>query len=226
MQPLIEHIRAGIEGLTSWQPPLAHQLVQTLEGQTALDWIADYPVALVHTRDRLKDPGLIDRLDALNLFNADGTTIKAPNAGQLAALHEQAADAMQYATLAVLQPETPAPQFANKHDGDFWKKLLSAEGMRAIIEIDSFGSDDTACLVESSLRDIIRKRKEVHALKPVPFIWLAVAPQSHLTVPVATHYFGHDTFTFTHLDRQITIAWSPSLGAINMRTFLCPPDQN
>ena len=74
-------------------------------------------------------------------------------------------------------------------------------------------------MVEFRLRELIRKRKEVHALKEVGFIWMAITKKD--ASKVFKHYFDEN---YLVIDGQYHIGWKDKLKDISMRHFVYPPN--
>ena len=86
--------------------------------------------------------------------------------------------------------EIPEPTFFNKFKHDYWKKITSSEGLEAVMDISALSTTTSECEAEETLRAIIRKRKEVHQLKKIAFVWIVEinGENSHIET-VMKHYF-------------------------------------
>ena len=218
MTKTIDRIKSAIEASERLDTSLPLTLAETIDGS----WAADYPIALVHTRSRITNDALLAALEANGLLQDDGTSPEAPEPAVLAALSRQTPEAMQYASLVELETDASVT-FRAKRENDYWKKLADANHICAVVECSLFEKGTGTCAAEDALREIIRKRKEVPSLKPVPFIWISVTDESAVIEPVMRHYFNDAHLIFTHLGRTVAIGWGSTLKSISMRHFVCPP---
>jgi hypothetical protein len=220
MTKTIERIKSAIEASDSLDASLPHCLADTIEGT----WSADYPIALVHTRSRITQEAVLSGLEANGLLQDNGTSPETPDPSVLETLRRQTPEALQCASLVELGTDA-AVAFRAKRENDYWKKLADANHIRAVVECSLFDEGTETCAAEDALREIIRKRKEVPSLKPVPFIWISVTDDNAVIEPVMRHYFNDAYLTFTHLGRTVAIGWGSTLKSISMRYFVCPPAQ-
>ncbi len=186
--------------------------------QSEIKWIKDYPIAVVHNVHKAKSEST--GVHFRELVGEDGITPNQYTDEQLIKLGTNTAESFQYADFVALKStNNPQINFAEKNENDFWKKIQNVDHIDATFDSFEFSSDDDKCKVEFELREIIRKRKEVHALKDVGFIWMAVS--SNDMSEVFTHYFGDNHI---HVDNKYYIGWSDKLRDINMRYFVCQPN--
>ena len=120
--------------------------------------------------------------------------------------------------------ELPHPTFFNKFKHDYWKKITSIEGLEAVIDISALTAEASDCEAEEALRAIIRKRKEVHQLKKIPFVWIVeIVGENKNVSTVMKHYFEEDVMIVKKSRKTFYVGWSTPLQSINMRYFVCPP---
>ncbi len=182
----------------------------------------DYPVALLHTKARIDNSEDAAALENAQLFDATGSTPTHPSAQQFDAIADINPKYLQQVSMMVLNhaPSKP-PLFDVKRQNDYWKKIQEVSHIKAMVDLSEWRDDVGVCDVEFTLREIIRKRKEVHALKDVGFIWIAAT--SNDVSEVFRHYF-HDNYAYVSSTQQgFHVGWSPTLRAVSMRSFVCPP---
>lgn len=182
----------------------------------------DYPVALLHTKARIDKSEDAAAFENAQLLDATGSTPTHPSAQQFDAIADINPKYLQQVSMMVLShaPSKP-PLFNVKRQNDYWKKIQEVDHIRSMVDISEFRQTEDVCNAEFALREIIRKRKEVHALKEVGFIWIAAT--SNDLSEVFKHYF-HDNYLYlTAKGQGFHIGWSPTLRAISMRSFVCPP---
>lgn len=185
-------------------------------------WELDYPIALVNAKSRIEASEDIQRFEENHLFDDYGLTPIQPSSQQFSNITEIGNKYLQRVSIMCLnsEPET-LPHFQTKRQHDYWKKIQDVGHIKSMVEISEWYGDVDVCAVEFSLREIIRKRKEVHALKDVGFVWIAATTSD--VAKVFQHYF-HDNHTTVKTEEQtFHIGWSSTLRAISMRSFVCPP---
>jgi len=185
-----------------------------------------YPVAVVHEKNRITDPESLAFFTQNNLLDQEGFTPCAYDDTQIEQMITHAPSYVQRVNYIVAKSKTISkPTFFNKFKHDYWKKIQSVEGLEALIDVTVLTDDTTACEAEASLRAIIRKRKEVHQLKKLTFVWIAETKgQSSSIETVLTHYFQDDHTVAKNAEKTYYIGWSTPLQSINMRYFVCPPE--
>ncbi len=184
---------------------------------------ADYPIALINAKKRMEKSADTILFENKQLFNEMGLTPTHPSELQFNTIADIGSKYLQRVSIMCLdnEPQTP-PLFQVKRQNDYWKKIQDVSHIKAMLETSEWHGDVGVCAVEFSLREIIRKRKEVHALKDVGFIWIAVTSSD--VSEVFKHYF-HDNYCYVKTERQgFHIGWSSTLRAISMRSFVCPPN--
>lgn len=186
----------------------------------------EYPVAVVHEKTRITDPASLAFFTQNNLMDAEGFTPCTYDDTQIEQIMSQAPSYIQRVNYIVAQSKAiPKPTFFNKFKHDYWKKIQSVDGLEALIDVTVLTNDTTECEAEASLRAIIRKRKEVHQLKKLTFIWIVETEgQSTSIETLLQHYFKEDQTVIKHAEKIYYIGWSTPLQSINMRYFVCPPE--
>ncbi len=186
----------------------------------------DYPVAVVHEKTRITEPSSLAFFTQNNLLDTEGFTPCAYDDTQIEQIVSQAPSYIQRVNYIVAKSKTiPKPTFFNKFKHDYWKKIQSVDGLEAVIDVTALSEETTDCEVEASLRAIIRKRKEVHQLKKLTFIWIVETEGENPSIEtVLQHYFKEDYTVVKNAGRTYYIGWSTPLQSINMRYFVCPPE--
>ena len=186
----------------------------------------EYPVAVVHEKTRITDPTSLTFFTQNNLIDPEGFTPFAYGDTQIEQIVSCAPSYIQRVNYIVSKSKIiPKPTFFNKFKHDYWKKIKSVEGLEVLIDITVFPKDITECEAEASLRAIIRKRKEVHQLKKLTFVWIVeTEKQSTPIETVLKHYFTEDYRIVKNANKIYYIGWSSPLQSINMRYFVCPPE--
>ena len=185
-----------------------------------------YPVALVHEAIRIKEEEALNYFKIHHLLDDEGFTPKEYLCDILTDISLQTPKYIQNVGFMLSSTKNvPHPTFFNKFKHDYWKKISSVEGLEAVMDISTLTSSTSACEAEESLRSIIRKRKEVHQLKKIAFVWIVevMGKNSHIET-VMKHYFESDTMVVINEEKTYYIGWSSPLQNINMRYFVCPPE--
>ncbi len=188
--------------------------------------VKEYPVAIVHEAKRIKEKETLDYFRLNYLLNEEGFSYEEYTKDDLEHIIRHAPNYIQTVGFMLSKTkEMPHPKFFNKFKGDYWKKIQSVEGLEAVIEISTFTKESPLCEIEDILRCIIRKRKEVHQLKKLDFIWIVEVngENSHVTT-VMKHYFNENILTVKNGEKTYYVGWSTPLQDINMRYFVCPPE--
>ena len=217
LQEALKHVPSDIQIKDS---------LHLLFNESHYGWEKDYPVAVVHEKTRITDPSSLAFFKQNNLIDTEGVTPCAYDNTQIKEIVSHAPDYIQKVNYIVAPSKTiPQPTFCNKFKHDYWKKIQSVDGLEAVIDITVLADDTTACEAEASLRAIIRKRKEVHQLKKLTFIWIAETKGQNISIEtVLKHYFKEDYLLVKNAERTYYIGWSDPLKSINMRYFVCPPE--
>lgn len=209
--------------------PSNTQIKETLHllfDDSSYGWEKDYPVALVHEKTRIKEPSALTFFTEHNLLNKDGFTPTAYTDAQIEQIVIHAPSCIQRVNYIVAQTKTiPSSLFFNKFKHDYWKKIQSVDGLEAVVDVTVLESHTTECEAEASLRAIIRKRKEVHQLKKLVFVWIVeIEGESTHIETVLKHYFKEDYTMLKNAGKTYCLGWSNPLQSINMRYFVCPPE--
>lgn len=185
----------------------------------------EYPVAIVHEERRIKEADALQYFKEHYLLDEEGLTYEDYPRVDLSHVSLHTPKYIQnVGFMLATTKEMPEPTFFNKFKHDYWKKIRSVEGLEAVIEISALHTNATECETEDTLRTIIRKRKEVHQLKKIAFVWIVETKgENHHIETVMKHYFEHDTMVVKNAGKIFYVGWSTPLQSINMRYFVCPP---
>jgi len=186
----------------------------------------EYPVAVVHEKTRITDPSSLAFFTQNDLIDPEGFTPSIYDNTQIEQIISHVPSYIQRVNHIVSKSKMiPKPTFFNKFKHDYWKKIKSVEGLEALIDITVFTGDITECEAEASLRAIIRKRKEVHQLKKLTFVWIVESEGENTPIEtVLQHYFKEDYSIVKNVSKIYYIGWSTPLQSINMRYFVCSPE--
>ena len=185
----------------------------------------DYPVAVVHEAKRIKEEDALQYFKANYLLDEEGLSYTEYPRDDLTNISLYTPKYIQNVGFMLsTTKDLPHPTFFNKFKHDYWKKIQSVEGLEAVIDISTLSPDASACEAEEALRAIIRKRKEVHQLKKIAFVWIVdiTGENSHIET-VMKHYFEEDVMVVKNGRKTYYLGWSTPLQSINMRYFVCPP---
>ncbi|MCF6245044.1 MAG: hypothetical protein L3J43_08395 [Sulfurovum sp.] len=185
----------------------------------------NYPVAVVHEKKRIKEESALDYFQENYLLDEEGYSYEEYPLSDLLNLSLNVPKYIQNVSYMLsTDKKVPEPSFFNKRKGDFWKKLKSVEGLEAVIDFSSLSPQTSECETEETLRAIIRKRKEVHQLKKIAFIWIVEINGKNQNIStVMKHYFEEEVMIVENGSKNYYIGWSTPLQSINMRYFVCPP---
>lgn len=185
----------------------------------------DYPVAIVHETKRIKEERALKYFKENYLLDEEGFTYGEYPRADLTNIALNTPKYIQnVGFMLATTKDVPAPTYFNKFKHDYWKKLSSCEGLEAVIDISALTPTTSECEAEDALRAIIRKRKEVHQLKKIAFVWIVEikGENTHIET-VMKHYFENDTMIVKNGGKTFYVGWSSPLQSINMRYFVCPP---
>jgi len=222
-------------------PDFIEDLIQVLKAHSPLITIKDslhilfsrmeygaeknYPVAIVHEARRIKEENALQYFKENALIDEEGLSYEDYPRDDLDRLIEAFPQYIQ--TVGFMfssKKDMPEATFGNKFRHDYWKKIQSSQGLEAVIDISILTATTSMCQAEESLRAIIRKRKEVHELKKISFVWIVEIVGENPQIPmVMKHYFKEDTMIINKHRKHYYIGWSSPLQNINMRYFVCPP---
>ena len=218
MKKLIDEIKAGIKEVGF------KNLDEQLGKCGSFIWEMNYPIAVVHSSERIKEKEIVTLFQKQQFLNKEGFTHSSYDKEQLDFLSDNAPQYLQMATMMCLKTQTPYPQpFKSKFPKDYWKKMQETDHVKSVIEMSSFTDKDTKCSVEFSLREVMRKRKEVNVLKKLGYVWIAEIPKTIDIEVVFKHYFLENYSVVYVKEMAYLIGWNETLGGINMRYFVCPP---
>lgn len=221
--PLIKEIQEALK-----KAPSDIQIKDTLHllfDDSTYGWGKDYPVALVHEKIRITEPSALTFFTQHNLLDEKGFTPCTYDSVQIDKIITHAPSCIQRANYIVAQTKTiPQPLFFNKFKHDYWKKIQSVNELEAVVDVTVLESHNNECEAEASLRAIIRKRKEVHQLKKLTFVWIVEIEGDPGNIEtVLKHYFEEDYILVKNTEKTYCLGWSNPLQSINMRYFVCPP---
>lgn len=186
----------------------------------------DYPVAIVHESTRIKEEEALVYFKNNYLLDEQGLTYDEYPRDDLVRISLNVPNYIQnVGYILATTKDIPHPTFFNKNKHDYWKKVQSVEGLEAVIDMSLLESETTECEAEDALRAIIRKRKEVHELKKLTFVWIVeINGENENVSTVMKHYFNNETMIVKNGRKTYYMGWSDPLQDINMRYFVCPPE--
>ncbi len=195
-----------------------NDFTQTLKNSDTI-WKEKYPIAVIHSLSRAKSTQTKEEFQ--NLIDEDELTPESYTSHKLSNIYANAPESLQCANFMILKEEPKFQMsYKAKFEKDFWKKIQNVEHVKSSFDFAEFENDEDKCAVEFKLRELIRKRKEVHALKEVGLIWMATTPND--VSEVFERYFEEN---YVCVNEKHYIGWSDKLKNINMRNFVCPPTQ-
>lgn len=222
MKALIDELAVALTKIETTED-LNSALNDILQASTAYHYQKNYPIAIVNTKERIKDENTIAYLNTQNLLDTNGLTPTHYTMDLLEKLSNEASAYLQFTDLVcTTDSSVKALEFRYKYPKDRWKKIQNVAHIKSIIEISMFAPDADSCRIEHTFREIIRKRKEVNALKNIGFIWIAALDPQQTADAVFKHYFDN-AYTIVNAQQKYYIGWSRTLKEINMRYFVCPP---
>ncbi len=221
--PFIKELQAALKKV-----PPGTQIKDTLHllfDDSSYGWSKDYPVALVHEKTRITEPSALTFFNQNNLLDEEGSTPCTYDNAQIDKIVTHAPSCIQRVNYIVAQTKTiPQPLFFNKFKHDYWKKIQSVDGLEAVVDVTVLARQTTDCAAETVLRAIIRKRKEVHQLKKLTFVWIVEIEGDPRNIEtVLKHYFEEEYTLVKNVEKTYCLGWSNPLQSINMRYFVCPP---
>ena len=219
MTPLVDEIKNALA-----QASPARDLLHILEDSDFI-FKQNYHIALIHSPLQLDDPSELQWFKEHILLDESGHTPTQPSNEQLESIADNRPQYLKSVSIMCLKHEPVKPlRFSVKRPHDYWKKIHDVGHIQAMLEISHCDDQTDLCAAEFALREIIRKRKEVHALKEVGFIWIAVCPTEVTELSeLLTHYFN-DNYAMVKTDMHTYhLGWNETLREISMRNFVCPP---
>ena len=199
--------------------------IEFLLTQTSRNWLDNFPVALIHDKNRITDATELTELQTLHFFNADGFSKENYTTEELRKLQEMTPYVTKNAYCICLKKDAPKTfSFKEKYHKDKWKKVQDVDhNFDALVEFSKFSNEDTSVTIETQIRDIMRSAKEIPSLKATGFIWILSVPKTTYVRDILEHYFG-DNHIYVERGRKMTyIAWADLLSGINMRYFVNTP---
>ena len=219
MTPLIDEIKNALA-----QASPAKDLLHILENSDFV-FRQNYPIALIHSALQLDDPSELQWFKEHNLLDEIGHTLTQPSNEQLESLADDKPQYLKSVSIMCLKHEPVKPlSFSVKLPQDYWQKSQDVGHIHAMVEISHCDDLTDLCAAEFALREIIRKRKEVHALKEVGFIWIAVCPVELTELSELFNHYFNDNYAIVKTDMHTYhLGWDDTLRNIRMRDFVCPP---
>ena len=204
----------------------AKKSLHVLFNKTSYGCEKDYPVAVVHESKRIKEEDALAYFKENYLLDEQGLTHDEYPRDDLDRIFTYAPKYIQNVSFMLsTTKDMPHPTFTNKFKHDFWKKIQNIEALEAVIDISALTPTTSDCKAEEALRAIIRKRKEVHQLKKIAFVWIVEINGENIHIEtVMKHYFEDDIMLVKNGRKTYYVGWSSPLQSINMRYFVCPPE--
>lgn len=200
-------------------------LIEGLNKKSSFGWQENYPVAVVHESVRIKEKDIVESLKDKELLNSNGFSPNHYTDELITVLGSSAPLYIKKVSIMCLAGETHTTYtFKEKRPHDYWKKVENPGSFQAIIELSNYDKNKDICQIESELRDIMRSSKEVPSVKRIGFIWVATVLGSIDLNRLLKHYFMEKYEIIEKEDQTIYIGWSDTLGEVNMRYFVCPPN--
>lgn len=210
MNPLIDYIKTALIQADSIESALKY---------LPISFKKDFPVSYIHSQKRMRDTQTKEALKSL--LDENGFTPTQPTQEDFLLIKKNAPALLQSVSYLSLKKEpTKTISYAPKNPNDYWKKIQDVEHINAVFDIAG-PVDEEICEAEFTLREVIRKRKEVHALKSLGFILLIDSSKD--ISKVFEHYFGKH---YTCINDRYYLGWTKALKDINMRYFVCQPESN
>jgi len=224
LTPFIKELEEALKKASSSLP--IRDDLHLLFDESIYGWQKDYPVAVVHEKTRITEPSSLTFFMQNNLLDKEGFTPHTYDDTQIEKIVSRAPSYIQRVNYIVSQSKSiPKPIFFNKFKHDYWKKIHSVDGLEAVVDVTVLENYTSDCEAEASLRAIIRKRKEVHQLKKLTFVWIVeIEGDSRNIETVLKHYFEEDYTLVKNAEKTYCLGWSSPLQSINMRYFVCPPE--
>ena len=200
-------------------------LIEGLNEKSSFSWQEDYPVAVVHESVRIKEKDIVESLRDKELLNSNGFSPNHYTDEMITVLDSFAPLYIKKVSIMCLKGEAQTSYtFKEKRPHDYWKKVENPGAFQAVIELSSYDTSKDICHIESELRDIMRSSKEVPSVKEIGFIWIVTVPKSIDLNRLLKHYFIEKYEIIQQEDQTIYIGWNDTLGEVNMRYFVCPPN--
>ena len=222
MLEIIDEIKVAVKETGSCKQ---ESLSEVLNAKDISIWSKDYPVAVVHHKKRIKEQNIVALFDDKALLDEEGITPSSYSPEDIAYISLEAPKYIKLVDLMCMKEKEKFPMaFAPKRPNDYWKKVINSDHLNAMVELSRYESGTSICEMEAELRDIIRRLKEVPALKQIGLVWVASVPKEEKVDKLLKQYFL-DNYTMIEVEEmKCYIGWSPTLDEINMRYFVCPPN--
>lgn len=199
-------------------------LVTYLNENSQYSWQEDYPIAIVHEQKRVKETSILDKMQDLYFFGDDGFSQEKYTPKMIEFLKKEAPEYIKTASLLCYDGALEhAYSLKEKFTHDKWKKVINAQNFQATIEISSFSANASIKEIETELRDLMRSRKEIPALKKIAFVWVAHVSKETNIEDIMEHYFINNYTVLEEDTTQTYIAWNECLNDINLRYFVVDP---
>lgn len=198
--------------------------VEFLMQNSKRTWVENYPVALIHEINRIKDSATLQALQEIDFFSAEGFSKESYTKKEMQYISQNIPNAIKTAYLICMkEKQTNDYIFKEKFSHDKWKKVQDNQNFEAFVASSKFLDTSTNKDIESHLRDIMRSAKEIPSLKATGFVWIVSVPQTSKIENILEHYFLNNHI-YVQRGRKVTyIAWSEKLANINMRYFVNTP---
>jgi len=207
MLPLVDYIKTALSQTDS---------LEQAQNFLPMSFKKDFPIAYIHSQTRMPDPQTQEAFK--DLLDENGFTPSHPTEEYFSFVKNKYPNLIQTVSYMCLKKESKdAIFYTNKFKNDYWKKIKDVGHISAFFDI-SRPKNEKLCEAEFTLREVIRKRKEVHALKGLSFIYLAESTED--ISKVFEHYFGKK---FEVIKDRYYVGYSKTLKEINMRYFVCQP---
>ncbi|GEM_PF-827590 len=186
-------------------------------------WEHDFPVAVVHHRTRM-DEMTREVFEDEGLIETGGYTPECYRSSTLREIAKSAPKGVKLVSFLALGQEDERYCYRPKREGDKWKKVVDNGVFRATVELSYYPDEYPICEIEAQLRDLMRSSKEIPSLKAVGFVWVAIVPKGYEIDKLLEHYFPDEWMKIEEETHTAYIGWHEKLGEINMRYFICPPN--
>lgn len=216
MKKIVSEIHNGVQN--------SRNTIEFLQKNSSRTWIKEYPIAVLHEINRVKDKDSLEKLNNISFFNDAGFSKNNYTQKEISNLIENIPTAIKTAYCICLKKSIEADyEFQEKFEHDRWKKVTDKKNFEALVEFSKFVDSHSSVEIETQLRDIMRSRKEIPSLKSIGFVWIVTLPKTSSIKDILDHYFL-DNHIYVEQGRKITyIAWADKLANINMRYFVNTP---
>lgn len=202
----------------------SRKTLEFLHTHSSWKWEANYPIAILNEKTRIKDKESLEALDAIEFFDAEGFSKECYSKSEIENIAQVSPEAIKSAyALCFKAAPSETLCFYPKFKHDKWKKISDDGNFAALVEFSKFDETASSKMIETTLRDIMRSAKEIPSLKATGFVWIVTLPKSTEITDILNHYFL-DNHIYVQKGRKISyIAWSEKLANINMRYFVNTP---